>query len=235
MKNEKLALAERHSVITSYGGLVLSLIAIVLSIISIYQTYITDSRETVQILNAEDDEYYHYDDNTETLFKNYRITVANNSSIPVSIVKIDIDRDGEVYTYSFAELKDVLPINMEENHTKTIVIPWKMLLTERQKTVLKDTLDSNDSQITTPESSALDDLLSTRYASTRSSVGRISDTGILEHSEVLYYNKRVPLVVTVYTAKGKQFTLVSEDKKFGNYSADEIDEIIKELQRRKEE
>lgn len=83
-----------------------------------------ETREIVQILRAEDDGYYHFDG--ETLFKNYQVTVANNSAIPVSVVEITIERDGEARTFEVSDLPDILPLNMEANYTEVIKIPWNI-------------------------------------------------------------------------------------------------------------
>ena len=130
-QKEPLTRSEYHGVITSYAGLVMSLIAIVLSVITMYQSHIMETREAVQILRAEDDGYYHFDG--EKLFKNFQVTVANNSAIPVSVVEITIERGEESRTFKISDLPDILPLNMESNHTEMITIPWEIPLSDSDK------------------------------------------------------------------------------------------------------
>lgn len=128
--------SEYHGVITSYAGLALSLIAIILSVITMYQSHMMETREIVQILRAEDDGYYHFDG--EKLFKNFQVTVANNSAIPVSVVEITIERDGEARTFKISDLSDILPLNMESNHTKMITISWNIELSEDELQIIRE-------------------------------------------------------------------------------------------------
>ena len=115
-RKEPLSRADYHNVIVAYVAIVLSVISLFVDVIQAFP------RESIQILRVEDDGYYHFDG--ETLFKNFQVTVANNSAIPVSVVEITIERDGEART--FEVLPDVLPLNMEANHTEMITIPWNI-------------------------------------------------------------------------------------------------------------
>ncbi|MBQ9521569.1 MAG: hypothetical protein IJR72_03255 [Oscillospiraceae bacterium] len=136
--------SEYHGVITSYAGLALSLIAIILSVITMYQSHAMQTREIVQILRAEDDGYYHFDG--ETLFKNYQVTVANNSAIPVSVVEITVERDGEARTFEISDLPDILPLNMDANHTEMITIPWEIELSAENAQEIKRVFTQDSSK-----------------------------------------------------------------------------------------
>ena len=150
-----LTTSERHGVIIGYLGVALSVVAIILSIISMYQTHVMETRENVQILRAEDDGYYHFDG--EKLFKNFQVTVANNSAIPVSVVEITIERDGEARTFEVSDLPDDLPLNMESNYTKMVTIPWTISLSEEDAQTIRDCVSDSES----------DRLLSSRPAETQ--------------------------------------------------------------------
>ena len=137
--------SEYHGVITSYAGLALSLIAIILSVITMYQSHVMETREIVQILRAEDDGYYHFDG--EKLFKNFQVTVANNSAITVSVVEITIERDGEARTFEISDLPDILPLNMESNHTKAIIVPWNIKLSEDETQIIRGYMGEKESDM----------------------------------------------------------------------------------------
>ena len=180
-KKEVLTRSEYHGVITSYAGLVLSLIAIVLSVITMYQSHVMETREIVHILRAEDDGYYHFDG--EKLFRNFQVTIANNSAIPVSVVEITVERDGETQTFEIADLPNVLPLNMESGHTEMITIPWNIELSEENEQTIREHMEETESD------------------------------AIFCPSKATFVSQKVlALSITLHTAKNHQYILTTEDK-----------------------
>lgn len=142
--------AERHGVITNYLGVVLSVIAIILSVISMHHSHVMETREIVQILQAKDDGYYYFDG--ENLFRNFQVTIANNSAIPVSVIEITIERgwsmgrvgrDWDMRTFSFSNMPDILPLNLEANHTEVITIPWLIQLSQKNMEKIRAAKESS--------------------------------------------------------------------------------------------
>ena len=160
----------------------------------------TSHREIVQILNVTDDGCYHYDG--EKLFKNFRITVANNSTIPVSLVGIEIERNGESRTLDTSDLSGIIPFNVDSNSTQVLTVPWTIPLfsednqffqSEFQKT--RQTLDEKDEN--TP---VLNILISSR------------GTNLIEGHIRTYATYYVPLSIQIDTSKGKSFSGSYEDR-----------------------
>lgn len=213
--------SEYHGVITSYAGLALSLVAIILSVITMYQSHVMQTREAVQILRAEDDGYYHFDG--EKLFKNYQVTIANNSAIPVSVVEITIERDGEARTFEISDLPDILPLNMEANHTDMITIQWEIELSAENAQKINKTLkqDSSEGEPLKPDTvyPSTGTILETDDTQTENT---LSDNpwggicyGMLSVRDMLFSTQfqEIPLSVTVSTSKNRQFSWRGADQK----------------------
>ncbi|MBQ9493910.1 MAG: hypothetical protein IJR54_09310 [Oscillibacter sp.] len=234
--------SERHGVITSYAGLFLSLIAIVLSVLTMYQSHVMETREIVQILRVEDDGYYHFDG--EKLFKNFQVTVANNSAISTSVVEITIERDGEERAFEVSKLLDILPLNMEANHTEMITIPWEVELSPENAQKINEVFeqDSDEEPLKAdtvyPSRGIILDTKNIPDVTTKNGV-TISDwagncvglTLLLDNSSSngdttsmwagncvgltipSTQFQEIPLSITVFTAKDNRFSLKGKDQK----------------------
>ncbi|MBR0283109.1 MAG: hypothetical protein IJQ81_16225 [Oscillibacter sp.] len=244
--------SEYHGVITSYAGLALSLIAIILSVITMYQSHMMETREIVQILRAEDDGYYHFDG--ETLFKKFQVTVANNSAIPVSVVEITIERGDETRTFRISDFPDNSQLNIDANFSRLITIPWSIDTSEENAQVIREYMGETESDI----------VLSSRFPEIGTSViGTPSDESksgdALEQArqwlidnpkkgeaervdikDVFLWmwrqakplqekQKVLTLSITLHTAKNNQFVLTTEDMGPPEFKPDESKWVVERL------
>lgn len=193
-RKEPLSRADYHNVIVAYVAIVLSLISLFVDVIQAFP------RESIQILRAEDDGYYHFDG--ERLFKNFQVTVANNSAIPVSVVEITVERDGEARTFEISDLPDILPLNMDTNHSEIITIPWEIFLSSSSKSLLDKRYISNESEL----------LITSRdNFRERANAFFEGDSEKVDYYAALYEPKKIPLSIMLCTAKNSQYSLKTED------------------------
>ena len=193
-RKEPLSRADYHNVIVAYVAIVLSVISLFVDVIQAFP------RENIQILGAMDDGYYHFDG--EKLFKNFQVTVANNSTIPVSVVKITIKRDGEAKTFEISDLPDVLPLNMETNHTEVVTIPWEIFLSSSSKSWLDRRYTNSESELLFPSGDNLKERAETFFEGNSDAVA---------YYEALYGQRKISLSITLYTAKKNRYSLATED------------------------
>ena len=190
-RKEPLSRADYHNVIVAYVAIVLSVISLFVDVIQAFP------RESIQILWAEDDGYYHFDG--EKLFKNFQVTVANNSAIPVSVVEITIERDGEARTFKISDLSDILPLNMEANHTDMIIIPWSINLLAEDMQTLREHMGEIKSDflipIKPPQQWAVP-------------IKDLIDTGPVEIWDIFQQSS---LSINLRTAKNNQYILTATD------------------------
>lgn len=180
--------ADYHNVIVAY-------IALVVSVFSLFvDAYEYFPRENIQILRVEDDKYYHFDG--EKLFKNFQVTVANNSAVPVSIVKITVERDGVVRTFQISDLPNILPLNLEAGYTTTISFPWNIYTTAEDAQKIREF-----SQESLKESDIV-------YPSTILHIGTSYPN---DPSKNTSSSNAVTLAITLCTAKNNQYVLITEN------------------------
>jgi len=111
-----------HEKIEIYCSLVISLLALVFSVIAFYYDNILSSKESIIIIDASATNYFF---DGECLVRNVSLAVYNNSKTDVSITTLILNIENEERRFDSVD-NIFLPINLDSKHTEKITIPLQV-------------------------------------------------------------------------------------------------------------
>lgn len=165
---------------------IITIISFFLAVYSTMNTVIIQNREVLAIYSVHETEYFF---DGESLTYQISVLVSNNSAVPVSVVSLSMKRPistGRWLTFDSSPTN--LPLNLDANSAKEIIIPMTILLTDEQAQAIEDEFGRNE-QISKP---SIDDYLNSGY---------IED--IYHFSEHISYDDPTK-IITIRTAKGTE-------------------------------